>query len=134
MRAALTIHGFYTTECKAARRQVAAVKAETRAALVRRRAAGVIAETRALLVLHRAGAHPADAIASHRLRVVGDMPAGGKARRGGSTLGNVRKVGLWVGGSGDRCEIGCGATLAATPRPNLGPLCGPSPQGEGESL
>ena len=93
MRAALTTHGFYTAASKAARRQAAAVKAGARAALVRRRAAGVIAETRALLVLDRAGAHPVDAIASHRLRVVGDVPAGGKARRGGGTLGNVRKVG-----------------------------------------
>jgi hypothetical protein len=71
MRAANTTHGFYTAENKAARRRVAAVKAEARALLALQRAAARVGRMRALVVLHRAGAHPVDRIAPHRLRQVG---------------------------------------------------------------
>ena len=86
IRAARTTHGYYTAESKAARRRVAALKAETRALLAAQRAAAVLAETHALVALHRAGADPVDPIAPRYLRRAGAAaPEGRKALRSGKS-------------------------------------------------
>ncbi len=88
--AAVTRHGYYSKEARAARRRAAALKAAARALRAAERAAAVLAAGRVLLVLARAGAHPTEPIAPHRLPLPAAAPPPRIAKTRGITPCTVR--------------------------------------------